>query len=120
MIKKAPLLLLGCLMATPAFSQALPDVDTLHVSARTIYPPELKTVGDAVDWLLEPLGYHVVVDYPAPSSAKTLLAKPIPTAAKMHRTMPVTHALQLLIGEGNSLVVDREHRLISFSEGVLL
>ncbi|CAK1958687.1 hypothetical protein VCRA2113O229_1600001 [Vibrio crassostreae] len=38
----------------------------------------------------------------------------------MHRTMPVTHALQLLIGEGNSLIVDREHKLITFSKGVLL
>lgn len=119
MSKKKNLLVLGCLLATPAFSQALLNVDTLEVSTRTIYPPEVKTVGDAAEWLLDPLGYHIVADYPAPTSAKALLVKPIPTAAKIHRTMPITHALQLLIGEGNSIVVDREHQLISFSEGVL-
>ncbi len=113
------LLLIGGLLSPCVLAQPLPDVDTLHVSARTIYPMELTTVGEAVHWLLDPLGYHVVTDYPAPKSAKALLDKPIPTAAKMHRTMPVTHALQLLIGEKNSLIVDRQHRLISFSEGVL-
>ncbi|MFA0196792.1 hypothetical protein AB4501_21795 [Vibrio sp. 10N.222.55.E8] len=112
-------LLLG-LIAPCAFAQSLPQVDTLQVAARTLYPPQVTTVGDAATWLLEPLGYHIVTDYPAPKSAQRLLGKPIPTAAKVYRTMPVTHALQLLIGEDNSLIVDREHKLITFSKGVLL
>ncbi|PMM42856.1 hypothetical protein [Vibrio splendidus] len=114
------LLILGGAIAPHAFAMPLPDVDTLQVSARTLYPPEVRTVGEAATWLLEPLEYHIVTDYPAPKSAQGILIKPIPTAAKMHRTMPVTHALQLLIGEGNSLIVDREHKLITFSKGVLL
>ncbi len=109
-----------CLAAPASQASPIPDVDTLQVSARTIYPLELKTVGQAVQWLMEPLGYHILTEYPAPSSAKTLLESPIPTAAKMHRTMPVTHALQLLIGEGNTIIVDKGHKLITFSKGVIL
>ncbi|MFA0012020.1 hypothetical protein AB4391_01540 [Vibrio lentus] len=113
-------LLAGSLLAPCAFSAPLTDVDTLQVSARTLFPPEMKTVGEAAKWLLEPLGYHIVTDYPAPKSAKAILSHPIPTAARMHRTMPVTHALQLLIGQDNTLIVDREHKLITFSKGVML
>ncbi|MGF1894066.1 hypothetical protein L4D18_21840 [Vibrio campbellii] len=98
-------------------AQRLPEVDTLQVSARTIYPPELSTVGQAVDWLIEPLGYYVITEYPAPNSAKTLLNQSIPPVAKMHRTMPVLHALQLLIGEDNTIIVDKKNRLITFSRG---
>lgn len=97
--------------------QRLPEVDTLQVSVRTIYPPELSTVAQAVDWLIEPLGYYVITEYPAPDSAKTLLSQPIPPVAKMHRTMPVLHALQLLIGEDNTIIVDKKNRLITFSRG---
>lgn len=117
---KRPLLLL---LATTLFSGAshaverLPEVDTLQVSVRTIYPPELTNVEDAVEWLVEPLGYYVVTEFPAPESAKVLLAQPIPAVAKMHRTMPVLHALQLLIGNQNTIIVDKQHRLISFARG---
>ncbi|MGL6262136.1 hypothetical protein [Vibrio sp. WXL103] len=105
---------IACANAAPPL---LPEVDTLQVSVRTIYPPELTKVHEAVDWLVEPLGYHVVTDYPAPDSAKMLLNRPIPTVAKMHRTMPVTHAVQLLIGEDNTIIVDRKHRLITVARG---
>jgi type IV pili sensor histidine kinase/response regulator len=120
--KQGKWLLIAALLApsVQAYNAPLPEVDTLHVSARTIYPPELNTVGQAAEWLLEPLGYHIITDFPAPTSAKSILQQPIPTAAKMHRTMPVTHVLQLLIGEGNTIVVDRKNRLITFSKGVLL
>lgn len=97
--------------------ERLPEVDTLLVSVRTIYPPELVDVKDAVDWLIEPLGYYVVTEYPAPDSAKLILAQPIPPVAKMHRTMPVLDALQLLIGIDNTIIVDKTHRLISFARG---
>lgn len=97
--------------------ERLPEVDTLQVSVRTIYPPELVDVKDAVDWLLEPLGYYVVTEYPAPDSAKLILAQSIPPVAKMHRTMPVLHALQLLVGSDNTIIVDKKHRLISFARG---
>ncbi len=118
MKKTLALLMLSALCVSQSHAAPrLPEVDTLQVSVRTVYPPELTTVKQAVDWLIEPLGYYVITDYPAPDSAKTLLAQPIPTVAKMHRTMPVLHAIQLLIGEDNTIIVDKRSRLLSFSRG---
>nr|WP_257214484.1 hypothetical protein [Vibrio coralliilyticus] len=108
------------LLASTSVAKAaplLPEVDTLQVSVRTIYPPEITTVQGAIEWLLEPLEYTVITEYPAPDSAKLILSQSIPAVAKMHRTMPVTHAVQLLIGEDNTIIVDRKHRLITFGRG---
>lgn len=95
----------------------LPEVDTINVAVRTIYPPEMNTVQDAATWLLEPLEYKIITDYPAPSTASLILSQQIPAVAKMHRTMPVLHALQLLIGEDNTIILDKKHRLITFGRG---
>lgn len=108
------LALMVCAGTNTAFAK---EVDTLQVSVRTVYPTTVNTVGDAVKWFVEPLGYYVLTDHPAPASAKALLAKPIPMEAMMHRTMPVLHAVQLLIGQNNTIIVDKKNRLITVSEG---
>ncbi|WP_455772833.1 hypothetical protein [Vibrio nigripulchritudo] len=95
----------------------LQEVDTLQVSVRTVWAPEAQTVEDAVEWIIEPLGYSILTEYPAPNAAKMLLNQPIPTAAKLHRTMPALHAIQLLIGIDNTIIVDKKHRLMTFARG---
>lgn len=114
---------LGILALVPAMSFAQ-DVnsqkpyilDPLALYARTVYPEDAKTVGDAARYLLEPTGYTLVTAYPAPGDAIQLANSRIPPIAKVHRTMPIIDALQLLIGNDNWIVIDRNHKLISFSE----
>ncbi|MCW8348732.1 hypothetical protein MD535_22340 [Vibrio sp. ZSDZ65] len=72
---------------------------------------------DAIIWITEPLGYTLITDFPAPPSAVEVLAQPIPAAAKLHRTMPVLDAIQILIGLDNTIVVDKTHRLITVQRG---
>ncbi len=91
-------------------------LDPLAVWVRTVYPEDVTTVGEAVRYLLEPTGYRVVVAYPAPSDAISIVNSRVPAIAKVHRTMPVMDAVQLLIGNDNWIVIDRNHKLISFSE----
>ena len=91
-------------------------MDPLSLYARTVYPEDAKTVGDAARYLLEPTGYRLVTNYPAPNDAVSLAGERIPPIAKIHRTMPIIDALQLLIGTDHWIVIDRNHRLISFSE----
>jgi type IV pili sensor histidine kinase/response regulator len=93
------------------------NIDALQVPVRTIFPTHITHVEQAVTWLIEPMGYRILTDYPAPESAKILLSKPIPAAAKMHRTMAMVDAIQLLIGEENTIILDNEHQLITFSRG---
>ncbi|WP_263147653.1 hypothetical protein [Pseudomonas sp. RIT-PI-AD] len=104
----------------PTFATAkdeqLVTIDPLSLYARTVYPEDVKTVGDAARYLLEPTGYQLVVVYPAPKDASNIYKRKIPPIAKVHRTMPIIDALQILIGNDNWIVIDRNNKLISFSE----
>ena len=91
-------------------------LDPLSLYARTVYPEDVNTVGDAARYLLEPTGYKLVTAYPAPNDAISLVNSRVPPIAKVHRTMPIIDALQILIGNDHWIVIDRNHRLISFSE----
>ena len=91
-------------------------LDPLSLYARTVYPEDTKTVGDAVRYLLEPTGYTLVTAYPAPNDAISLANSRIPPIAKIHRTMPIIDALQILVGNDSWIIIDRNHKLISFSE----
>ncbi len=106
----------SALTSEPAYSQN--QIDALQVSVRTVFPDSISTVGDAIRWYVEPLGYYVLTTHPAPVSANALLSRPIPETAMSHRTMPVLHAIQLLIGQSNSIIVDKEHKLITVKQGV--
>lgn len=91
-------------------------IDPLTVYMRTVWPEEIQSVRQAVDYLLEPTGYRLVTRYPAPRDAGLLVDKPIPPIAKVHRTMPVLDALQMLVGLENYVVVDHVHHLVSFQK----
>lgn len=67
----------------------------------TVYPEDVQTVGEAIRYLLEPTGYNVVVAYPAPSDAISIVNSRVPAIARVHRTMPVMDAIQILIGNNN-------------------
>ena len=112
------LMLAAILLPGLAFAQGEKPIhlDPLAVWVRTVYPEDVQTVGDAVRYLLEPTGYRVVGAYPAPSDAISIINSRVPAIARVHRTMPVMDALQLLIGNDNWIVVDINHKLISFSE----
>ncbi|CAM5364434.1 hypothetical protein [Pseudomonas aeruginosa] len=92
------------------------QIDPLSLYARTVYPEDVRTVGDAARYLLEPTGYQLVIAYPAPKDAISIYQRKLPPIAKVHRTMPIIDALQILIGNDNWIVIDRNHKLISFSE----
>lgn len=91
-------------------------IDPLTVYMRTVWPEDVTTVRQAIDYLLEPTGYRLVTRYPAPREAALLVDKPIPPIAKIHRTMPVLDALQMLVGLNNYVVVDHAHHLVSFQK----
>ena len=109
------ILLAAFLMPFPAYTAEQIPVDPLSLYARTVWPEDVKTVEEAVRYLLEPTGYILVTGYPAPFDAADLVKQPIPPIAKLHRTMPIIDALQIMIGLDNYVVVDHANRLVSFS-----
>lgn len=92
------------------------EVDPLSVYVRTIYPQDTRTVIDAVEYILEPIGYQIVLDSPAPLDARELASKRIEPIAKLPRTMSIADAILVLIGTENYLIVDHKHKLVSFTK----
>ena len=113
----AATLLASTLTTGAALAKPLFDVDPLMLATRTVWDGNIKTVGDAARWVLEPSGYHIITRFPAPKESAGLIAKQIPPSMKMHRTMPIIDALQLLVGTDNTVIVGRQHHLISFKGG---
>lgn len=91
-------------------------IDLTTVSVRTVWPEGITTVREASNYILDTIGYRLVTEYPAPTDANRLANQKIPPIAKVHRTMPIIDVLQMLIGLDNYVVVDHDHKLISFTK----
>ena len=109
--------------AAPIVTSNVPStnipIDPLTLSIRTVWGPDIKTVKDAVHWIIEPIGYRLVTSYPAPKESATMAQSTLPPAIKMHRTMAILDALQLLIGTENTVIIDKRNHLISFQKGII-
>ena len=84
------------------------------IQVRLHFPEEVISIGDAVYYLLEPCDYKLVVDGEAPKDSLEIGLEAIPAAAKRGQVLTLKNALLLVIGEDKRLVVDHQHKLISF------
>lgn len=93
------------------------SANPLRRQARTIFPENIVTVGEAASYVLAPLGYQLLVDFPAPPESAWIAKLDVP-AVIMSRDviMPIEDMLLGMIGTTNALVVDHEHRLVSFAK----
>lgn len=100
----------------PSETRPQTTIDPIDGYVRTTYPPEFKSVREAVTWLLEETGWvlQTTADI-APADANAILSRPIDPIAQLPRTMSRLTAMQVLIGTDNAIVLDREHRLVSFT-----
>jgi hypothetical protein len=110
--------------ATDAASQARPRANAAPGAPSTV-PNRLKVgtlvafdlrrgnVGDAIDFVLEPVRYRVTHRTVDPRVSAEVLRRPIPPVAANAGVMSIEAALLLLIGEEHRLVVDHAHRLVA-------
>lgn len=116
-VMKKSWLLLAALLPSLSLAEPQTDIDPLTLAVRTVWGPEIKTVEDAVDWIIEPTGYRLVTSYPAPTESARIAQRSLPPVIKLHRTMPIIDALQLLAGMDNTVIIDKRNKLISFQYG---
>ena len=96
-------------------SQAAADyASPLRVQVRASYPQKVRTVGQAASHLLETIDYRVIVNGAAPLDAPGIARMGIGPQARTGEILPLEEILLLLVGEQNRVVVDYEHRLVSF------
>ena len=101
------------LLYTPLLAMA---DNTLKVGVKTSYPPNVSTVGEAIMFVLAVTDYKLAIGSPASMSADEIATRPIPPEAMHESIMPVYQAILLLIGKDSRLVVDEQHKLITFEK----
>ena len=90
------------------------QVDLLSTVVAIEFPEEIKTVGQAIEQLLQGSGYRLLSAKLAESNRSHLFAMPLPTVRRHLGPLRLRQALQLLGGRAHRLVVQPTYRLVSF------
>lgn len=85
----------------------------LKVGTLVEFDPRRGNVGDAINFVLEPVRYRLTHRTVDPLVSAAVLRRPIPPVAANAGVMSIEAALLLLIGDEHRLVVDHAHRLIA-------
>ena len=104
-------------MGRYATVRALPtqeQIQLLSIFVDVAFPASVITVGQAVEYLLQPSGYRLAPQDTAEPSRATLLNLPLPEPHRVLGPMPLKTALETLAGPAFRLVEDPVHRLVSF------
>lgn len=75
---------------------------------------DVRTIGDAVHYLLRPSGYRLADEHFLPKEAQSLLLQPLPEVNRKLGPMRLKDGLETLVGFPFNLVIDPVHRLIGF------
>ena len=95
---------------TPTEAQA----DPLQARITVQFPDRVRTVGDAVQHLLQQSGYRLAGSEATGPTSVYLMALPLPAVHRNVGPMPLKRTLETLAGPAYRLVEDPVHRLVAF------
>ncbi len=96
--------------AVPMAAQA----DLLSQSFHVRFDRSVKTIGDAMSYLLRSSGYHLASDISSNELVKAMLLSPLPFIDRDFGPMTLKAGLQTLAGPAFHLVSDPVYRKVSF------
>jgi len=101
--------------ATIANQPTAAQVNPLLAVAQYKFPPSVRTVGDAINAVLQNTSYQLVPSDKLSRSVKENLQKPLPITVRTLGPIEIKDALVVLIGRDVfTLVGDPLHRLVNF------
>jgi len=90
------------------------QTDLLSQTMQVRFPETVRTIGDAMDYLLKFSGYSLIEDNKRSVYLKNTLSKPLPTVDRDFGPMSLKDGLITLIGPAFSLEHDPLNRTINF------
>ena len=96
------------------FSLSASAQNSLNFSVRSYLSEEIVDCKQAVEYYLEPSGYALTTEPPAPSEASNILNGKVIDYGKSGDIMTVQDALLRLFDYDIALYVDHENKLVSF------
>lgn len=88
--------------------------DLLAATNAIDIPLDVKTVWDALHWLLRDSGYRLAADSVMSGDVKAMLELPLPAVHRRFEPMPLHTVIGLIVGPAFDLVQDPVHRLLAF------
>ncbi|MEM7083748.1 MAG: hypothetical protein AAF465_13540 [Pseudomonadota bacterium] len=95
-------------------SSAFASSAGLKAQVRFELPSHITTVAQAADWFLEPHGYRLALGGNAPREASAIALQSLPAALPNGRVMTIEDALLAITLDDQAVVIDNEHKLVSF------
>lgn len=107
------------LIATDRYTLVSPqpqakELDPLAVNVQLAFPPDVKTVRDALIYVLTNSGWVLAVDKSNDSALALTLGRPLPQVHRKLSLMPLRTVLQVLVGEYYVPVEDPLRRIYTF------
>jgi len=94
---------------------SIAQINPLMAVAQFKFQPNIRTIGDAINQVLQNTSYKLVPSRLLPSIARETLSKPLPITVRTLGPIRIKEAVLILMGkEVFKLVVDPAHRLINF------
>lgn len=100
--------------STVAAAPRTDQSDPLETIVRLTFPPYVKDVGGAIEYLLARSGYRLADVGAAGEAQLILLRRPLPESQRTLGPLPLRRALETLGGEAFWLIEDPVHRLVAF------
>lgn len=85
----------------------------LDKQIRTALPYDIKTIGAAMQYYLEPTEYRLVTLPPAPRESLTIFQRPLRALARLSRLRTIEESLLLVLDPQFELIIDHRHKLVS-------
>ena len=94
-----------------------PQIDLLQTIVNHRFTENVRSVGQALDAVLEPSGYSLAALHSSDPKLPVLLSARLPQVQRKLGPMTLEQALNILAGPAWNLVVDPVHRKVSFELG---
>ncbi|WP_395398706.1 hypothetical protein ACHMW6_00135 (plasmid) [Pseudoduganella sp. UC29_106] len=89
-------------------------LDPLRLRVVMQFPPNVTTVQQAAQYLLETAQYKLVLSPANPNDTRRILTRPLLGQDKDGSLQTIEDALLIVGGDDTVLVIDRENRMITF------
>jgi len=90
------------------------ELDPLSVNIQVAFPPNIKTVRDALNFVLMQSGWVLALDKSNDEALSITLDRPLPQVHRKLSLMPLRTVLQVLVGEYFIPVEDPIRRIYTF------
>jgi len=90
------------------------QTDLLSQTIQVRFPANIKTIGEAMDYILRFSGYNLVPEHERSVDLKNTLLKPLPAVDRDFGPMSLKDALVTLAGSAFALKTDPLNRTINF------